>query len=50
MELLLFISAIVQRFQLVCPDGVDLSMDQIDGEFTIVHKPKPYDIVFKERR
>ena len=49
MELLLFLSAIVQNFEIRCPEGVKLSMDQIDGEFGFVHEPKPYNIVFKGR-
>ena len=45
MELFLLISSVVQKFRILRPEGADLSMKTIDGEFRFGHAPKPYRII-----
>ncbi|KAH3852935.1 cytochrome P450 2C23-like [Dreissena polymorpha] len=45
MELLIFLSSLVQRFRFESPAGEEVSMATTDGAFGIVHAPKPYRIV-----
>lgn len=45
MELFLLISSVVQKFKILRPEGADLSMKTIDGEFRFGHAPKPYRII-----
>ena len=45
MELFLFLSAIVQCFNISAPPGHDLSLESVDGVFGLVHCPKPYQVV-----
>ncbi|KAK3601082.1 hypothetical protein CHS0354_024788 [Potamilus streckersoni] len=42
MELLLFISALVQRFELAPPEGEVLDIKNVDGIFGFTHAPKPF--------
>ncbi|KAK3597330.1 hypothetical protein CHS0354_010967 [Potamilus streckersoni] len=42
MELLLFVSALVQRFRLLPPEGMTMSVEEYDGQFGLNHKPKPF--------
>ncbi|WAR19216.1 CP2U1-like protein [Mya arenaria] len=49
MELFLFLSALVQRFKFESPPGTKVTFAEIDGQFGIVHCPKPYKIVAKVR-
>jgi len=49
MELFLFLSVVVQRNRLTCPPGEEVSYAALDGEFGIVHKPRPYRIVASPR-
>ena len=45
MELFIFIASIVQKFNITCPPGDDMSMKAIDGVFSAIHAPKPFRIV-----
>jgi len=49
MELLLFLTSMVQKFKFESPAGENMSMAEVDGLFGIVHTPKPYKIVAKRR-
>ncbi|KAL3862683.1 hypothetical protein ACJMK2_008636 [Sinanodonta woodiana] len=42
MELFLFISALVQRFELMPPQGETLDIKDVDGLFGGTHAPKPF--------
>ncbi|KAL3862681.1 hypothetical protein ACJMK2_008634 [Sinanodonta woodiana] len=42
MELFLFISALVQRFELMPPEGETLDIKDVDGIFGGTHAPKPF--------
>ncbi|KAK3607504.1 hypothetical protein CHS0354_031126 [Potamilus streckersoni] len=42
MELLLFISGLVQRFELMPPEGQTLDIKDVDGTFCGTHAPKPF--------
>ncbi|KAL3862686.1 hypothetical protein ACJMK2_008639 [Sinanodonta woodiana] len=42
MELFLFISALVQRFELMPPEGETLEIKDVDGIFGVTHAPKPF--------
>ncbi|KAH3855766.1 hypothetical protein DPMN_098335 [Dreissena polymorpha] len=44
MELLLFLSSLVQRFRFKSPAGEEVSMANLDGVFGLAHAPKPYRI------
>ncbi|KAK3596384.1 hypothetical protein CHS0354_036934 [Potamilus streckersoni] len=44
MELYLFITALVQRLQLLPPEGKTLNINEIDGVLGLTHKPKPFEI------
>ncbi|KAL3875525.1 hypothetical protein ACJMK2_033470 [Sinanodonta woodiana] len=44
MELYLFITALVQRFEFLPPEGTTLDIKEIDGVFGMTHKPKPFEI------
>ncbi|KAL3875521.1 hypothetical protein ACJMK2_033466 [Sinanodonta woodiana] len=44
MELDLFIPALVQRFEFLPPEGIKLDIKELDGLFSITHKPKPFEI------
>ncbi|KAK3598208.1 hypothetical protein CHS0354_026610 [Potamilus streckersoni] len=44
MELLLFISALVQRFELMPSQGEKLDIRDVDGIFGATHAPKPFNI------
>ncbi|KAL3875530.1 hypothetical protein ACJMK2_033474 [Sinanodonta woodiana] len=50
MELYLFITALVQRFEFLPPEGTTLNIKEIDGVFGITHKPKPFEIRAKLRK
>ncbi|KAL3862685.1 hypothetical protein ACJMK2_008638 [Sinanodonta woodiana] len=42
MELFLFISALVQRFEIMPPEGETLDIKDVDGIFGGTHAPKPF--------
>ncbi|KAK3597329.1 hypothetical protein CHS0354_010966 [Potamilus streckersoni] len=42
MELLLYVSALVQRFQILPPEGMTMSIEEYDGVFGLHHAPKPF--------
>ncbi|KAL3862684.1 hypothetical protein ACJMK2_008637 [Sinanodonta woodiana] len=42
MELFLFISALVQRFEIMPPEGTTLDIKDVDGIFGGTHAPKPF--------
>ncbi|KAL3862691.1 hypothetical protein ACJMK2_008644 [Sinanodonta woodiana] len=42
MELFLFISALVQRFEIMPPEGETLDINEVDGIFGGTHAPKPF--------
>ncbi|KAL3862689.1 hypothetical protein ACJMK2_008642 [Sinanodonta woodiana] len=42
MELFLFISALVQRFKIMPPEGQTLDIKDVDGIFGFTHAPKPF--------
>ncbi|KAK3596387.1 hypothetical protein CHS0354_036937 [Potamilus streckersoni] len=44
MELYLFITALVQRLELMPPEGTTLNINEIDGVFGLTHNPKPFEI------
>ncbi|KAK3598207.1 hypothetical protein CHS0354_026609 [Potamilus streckersoni] len=44
MELLLFLSALVQRFELMPSQGEILDIRDVDGIFGLTHAPKPFNI------
>ncbi|KAK3596386.1 hypothetical protein CHS0354_036936 [Potamilus streckersoni] len=44
MELYLFVTALVQRLELLPPEGTTLDINEIDGLFGMTHKPKPFEI------
>ncbi|KAK3596389.1 hypothetical protein CHS0354_036939 [Potamilus streckersoni] len=50
MELYLFITALVQRLELLPPDGETLDINEIDGVFGVTHKPKPFEIRAIQRK
>ncbi|KAL3875528.1 hypothetical protein ACJMK2_033472 [Sinanodonta woodiana] len=50
MELYLFITALVQRFEFLPPEGISLDIKEIDGVFGVTHKPKPFEIRAKLRK
>ena len=50
MELYLFITALVQRFEFLPPEGTTLDINEIDGVFGVTHKPKPFEIQAKLRK
>lgn len=49
MELLLFLTTMVQKFKFENPKGKNLCMAEADGVFGIVHTPKPYTLVAQRR-
>lgn len=49
MELLIFLTSLIQRFKFESPEDGSLSMATVDGVFGVVHAPKPYKIVAKPR-
>jgi len=50
MELLLFLTSMVQKFKFESPPGEKLSVAEVDGVFGVVHTPKHYKIVAKRRQ
>ncbi|KAL3875531.1 hypothetical protein ACJMK2_033475 [Sinanodonta woodiana] len=50
MELYLFITGLVQRFEFLPPEGTTLDINEIDGVFAVTHKPKPFEIRAKLRK
>ncbi|KAL3875527.1 hypothetical protein ACJMK2_033471 [Sinanodonta woodiana] len=50
MELYLFITALVQRFEFLPPEGTTLDIKELDGVFGVTHKSKPFEIRAKLRK